>query len=85
MGEASDIQNQFISIEELIEWALPFNGNDREKALRDLIRTLHTDCYLYEKISGIKPRIIKSTEPALLKALDIRLKDYLESIDDIPF
>ncbi|MEE3607713.1 hypothetical protein ACLQ90_02205 [Avibacterium paragallinarum] len=85
MCENSYIQNQFISIEELIEWALPFNENDREKALRDLIRTLHTDCYLYEKISGIKPRIIKSTEPALLKALDIRLKDYLESIDDIPF
>lgn len=40
MGENSYIQNQFISIEELIEWALPFNKNDREKALSDLIRTL---------------------------------------------
>lgn len=86
MGENSYIQNQFISIEELIEWALPFNENDREKALRDLIRTLQdADCYLYENISGIKPRILKSTEPVLLKALDIRLKDHLENIGEIPF
>ncbi|KGQ43155.1 hypothetical protein [Gallibacterium anatis] len=86
MGENSYIQNQFISIEELIEWALPFNKNDREKALSDLIRTLQMqgeDCYLYEQISGIKPRLLKSKEPALLKALDIRLQDYLN--DDMPF
>ncbi|BFQ92914.1 hypothetical protein [Gallibacterium anatis] len=88
MGENSYIQNQFISIEELIEWALPFNKNDREKALRDLIRTLQMqgeDCYLYEQISGIKPRILKSKDPVLLKALDIRLKDYLKELDEIPF
>ncbi|MCW9718941.1 MULTISPECIES: hypothetical protein [unclassified Avibacterium] len=86
MGKNSYIQNQFISIEELIEWALPFNENDREKALRDLLGTLQgNDCYLYENVSGIKPRILKSTEPVLLKALDLRLKDYLDSLDEVPF
>ncbi|OBW97975.1 hypothetical protein [Gallibacterium genomosp. 1] len=86
MGDNSYNKNQFISIEELIKWALPFNKNDREKALSDLIRTLQMqgeDCYLYEQISGIKPRLLKSKEPALLKALDIRLQDYLN--DDMPF
>lgn len=86
MGDNSYNKNQFISIEELIEWALHFNENDREKALSDLIRTLQLqgeDCYLYEQISGIKPRILKSKEPALLRALEIRLQDYLN--DDMPF
>lgn len=88
MGDNSYNKNQFISIEELIEWALHFNENDREKALSDLIRTLQLqgeDCYLYEQISGIKSRILKSKEPALLRALEIRLQDQLDNFDDMPF
>ncbi|MCK3654624.1 hypothetical protein A4G19_02210 [Pasteurellaceae bacterium Macca] len=82
MSLNSSLNSEFISIEELIEWACLHNKNDRKEAITDLISLLKdADCYLYKQVSGIKPRMFRTSQPMLLKALQLRLDDF----NDIPF